>query len=233
MVAFVFGQSNAASFGSERFEAVDDRVVNYWNGKYYRAADPLLGATGQSDSPWVAMANRLLARQQVDQVILVAAGVDGSSVRAWRQGGRLHSMLEARLQELRRQHLSVTHFLWHQGEQDNPAAGPVMLDADAYKTGLPEVIALTKRYFPESSFFMAQVSLCGRSPVSAELVGAQAEMARLGGVFLGPNTDRIGLMDRYDGCHMSGRGLVKHAKAWVEALENPRKQTQSAAQSPP
>ncbi|NML17427.1 hypothetical protein [Azohydromonas caseinilytica] len=57
MVAFVFGQSDSANSGGERFEVPDERVVNYWGGKYHRAADPLLGAT----------ANRLLERQPADR----------------------------------------------------------------------------------------------------------------------------------------------------------------------
>jgi hypothetical protein len=224
LVAFVFGQSNAANSGGERYEASGDHVLNYWAGKYYRAVDPLLGASGQTGSVWVATANRLIARQMADKVIYIAAGIGGTSVREWRKGGRLHGMLEERLLEARRQNLPVTHFLWHQGEQDNPAASQSGLDVEGYKTGLKEIIALTKIYFPQSRFFIAQASRCFDAPSSPELLNAQAEMTRLDGVYLGPNTDLIAPMDRYDGCHLSGRGLIKHADAWVQAISEPTKQ---------
>jgi hypothetical protein len=223
MVAFVFGQSNSANSGGERHEAAGDHVLNYWAGKYYRAVDPLLGASGQTGSVWVTTANRLIAGQKADKVIYLAAGIGGTSVREWRKGGRLHGMLEARLLEARRQNIPVTHFLWHQGEQDNPAASKSALDVEGYKQGLKEIIALTKIYFPQSRFFVAQASRCFDAPSSSELLKAQAEMAQLDGVFLGPNTDLIGPMDRFDGCHLSGRGLDKHADAWVRALFKPAK----------
>ncbi|WP_028997915.1 sialate O-acetylesterase [Azohydromonas australica] len=224
LVVFGLGQSNAANSGGERHEAVDDRVLNYWNGKTYRAVDPLLGASGQSGSVWVALANRLVARQMADRVILLAAGIGGTSVQEWRRGGRLHAMLEERLLDARRNGLFVTHFLWHQGEQDHPAVSRSRLDMDQYKEGVAEVIELTKLYFPESRFFVAQASRCSQTPPSTELTQAQAALARREGVYLGPNTDDIGPMDRYDGCHLSGRGLEKHAAAWVDALAHPAKE---------
>ena len=35
-----------------------------------------------------------------------------------------------------------------------------------------------------------------------------------------PNTDLIEVEDRYDGCHLSGRGLEKHADAWFRIVKN-------------
>ena len=42
----------------------------------------------------------------------------------------------------------------------------------------------------------------------------------MSGVYLGPNTDLIGLEDRYDDCHFSGRGLQKHSEGWVKAIKS-------------
>jgi hypothetical protein len=214
MVAFVFGQSNSANHGDEKFRASSPAVTNFWNGKYFAAEDPLLGATGKGGGPWVLMANKVIEARTFVSVILIAAGVAATSVEAWTTGGSLNGMLEKRLAEAKDAGLTVTHFLWHQGESNNSPAGAANYDA-----AMQPIIALTKRYFPQSKFFVAQATLCGRGNLpSVELQKIQLGLSRLPGVFAGPNTDEIGFADRYDGCHLNGRGLQKQAAGWAAAI---------------
>jgi hypothetical protein len=214
MVAFVFGQSNSANHGSEKFRATSTAVANFWDGKYFAAEDPLLGASGDGGGPWTLMANKLIEAKTFDGVILIAAGIAATSVQEWTTGGRLNGMLEQRLAETKAAGLTVTHFLWHQGESDNSAAR-----AAAYDAAMLPIIALTKRYFPQSKFFVAQATLCGpgASPFVA-LQKIQLGLTRLPGVYAGPNTDEIGFADRSDTCHLNGRGLDKHAADWAAAV---------------
>lgn len=213
MVAFVFGQSNSANHGGEKFAAASDAVLNYWDGRYFIAADPLLGASGLQGGPWTLMANELVAAKTFDTVILEAAGISASTARDWAAGGRLNAMLEKRLADTRAAGLAVTHFLWHQGEEDNNAAGVAGYDA-AMRT----IIALARKYSPQARFFVAQASICYRSPPNEALRHIQRDLARLPGVYAGPDTDEIGLADRYDDCHLSGRGLKRHADGWAAAV---------------
>ena len=214
MVAFVFGQSNSANHGDEKFRAHSPAVANFWRGKYFAAEDPLLGASGGGGSPWVLFADKVITAGAFDGVILIAAGVGATPVQAWTTGGALNGMLEERLAETKAAGLTVTHFLWHQGESNNSAAGVADYDA-----AMQPIIALTRRTFPQSKFFVAQASLCGRGNVpSIELQKIQLGLSRLPGVFAGPNTDEIGFADRYDGCHLNGRGLEKHAAGWAAAI---------------
>lgn len=214
MVAFVFGQSNSANHGDTKFQAPSPAVANFWNGKYFAAEDPLLGATGDGGSPWALMANRLIEARTFDTVILIAAGVAATPVEAWTTGGGLNGMLEDRLAEAKDAGLTVTHFLWHQGESNNSPAGAANYDA-----AMQPIIALTKRDFPQSKFFVAQATLCGRGNApDVELQKIQLGLSRLPGVFAGPNTDKIGFADRYDGCHLNRRGLEKHAAGWAAAI---------------
>lgn len=214
MVAFVFGQSNSANHGSEKFRATSTAVANFWDGKYFAAEDPLLGASGDGGGPWTLMASKLIEAKTFDGVILIAAGVAATSAQEWTTGGRLNGMLEQRLAETRAAGLTVTHFLWHQGESDNSASR-----AAAYDAAMLPIIALTKRYFPQSKFFVAQATLCGpgASPL-VELQKIQLGLTRLPGVYAGPNTDEIGSADRSDSCHMNGRGLDRHAAGWATAV---------------
>ena len=215
MVAFAFGQSNSANHGDEKFRAPSPAVANFWNGKYFAAEDPLLGASGDGGSPWTLMANKLIEARAFDDVILIAAGVGAASVQAWSTGGGLNGMLEKRLAEAKDAGLTVTHFLWHQGESNNSTES-----AAGYDAAMQPIIALTKRYFPRSKFFVAQATLCGDGSVpNVELQNMQLGLSRLPGVFAGPNTDEmIGVADRFDGCHLNGSGLEKHAAGWAAAI---------------
>jgi len=212
LVAFVFGQSNSANHGGERYISKDKNVLNYFDGKFYIAADPLLGATGFSGNVWTNVGNKIVENKIADNVVLIPAGVGATSVKEWQDGGRLNKMLKGRLYDAKKMKLNVTYFLWHQGESDNA------LDPKQYIDGLNNVIALTKIYFPQSKFFVAQASRCGTIASSKELLDAQLKVSQMVGVFLGPNTDVIDLKDRYDDCHFSGRGLEMHAKGWINSL---------------
>ena len=214
MVAFVFGQSNSANHGDEKFRAHSPAVANFWNGKYFAAEDPLLGGSGDGGSPWTLMADSVIEAGMFDGVILIAAGVAATPVEAWTAGGALNGMLEKRLAETKDAGLIVTHFLWHQGESNNSTAGAANYDA-----AMQQIIALTKRTFPQSKFFVAQATICGPGSVAnVELQKSQLGLSRLPGVFAGPNTDTFGVADRFDHCHLNGSGLKKHAAGWAAAI---------------
>jgi hypothetical protein len=217
MVAFVFGQSNSANQNLQRFHASSDKVVNFWNGQYFRADDPLLGATGENGGFATLMADNLVTSGTFDGAIILAAGVGSTSVLEWTTGGRLNGMLEKRLAEAKAARLAVTHFLWHQGETDNYEN-----HVAEYAAAMRPIIALTKRYFPNSKFFVARATICGTSqtrvPPNLELQAIQLSLTELPGVYAGPNSDDIGLEDRPDGCHFGASGQIKHADAWVEAI---------------
>lgn len=222
IVAFVFGQSNASNFGGEKYSA--DGVFNYFDGKFYAAADPLLGACGNRGSVWTLAAGKWIALGLADQVIVIPAGVDGKSVNAWKKGAQLRTLLEKRLQDAQTHKLPITHFLWHQGETDHPANPDRNKATLSEYTGvLSEIIELTKTYYPSAKFFVARATRSSILKPSPELQKAQSGLTKMEHVFLGPNTDLIGNTDRYDDCHFSARGLEKHAQGWVDALKSPRK----------
>ena len=222
IVAFVFGQSNASNFGGEKYSS--DKVFNYFDGKFYIAADPLLGAGGNRGSVWTLAARKWIAEGLADQVIVIPAGVDGKSVNAWKKGTPLRAMLDQRLQDAQTHNLPITHFLWHQGETDNPAnPDPGKATLSEYKDTLAEIIELTKTYYPSAKFFIARATRGSDMDPSPELQKAQGSLTQMDHVFLGPNTDLILNKDRYDDCHFSARGLEKHADGWVDALKSPRK----------
>ena len=217
IVAFVFGQSNSANHASERYKAETRNVLNYFNGQFYIASDPLLGATGNGGSMWTITANKLIKNDVADKVILLPAGVGGTSIRLWRKNGLLNEMLENRLKDAKKNNLPISHFLWHQGETDNNEQYP------DYQNALTEIINLTKRYYPNSKFFVAQASAFCPLNSSNEILQSQKNVTKLENVYIGPNTDMIGQDDRWDGCHFSSRGLDKISDEWVRLIKTPTK----------
>jgi len=217
IVAFVFGQSNSANSGGERFQANSDNVFNYFDNHYYIASDPLLGASGNAGSMWTITANKLIQKKIADKVILIAAGIGGTSIKQWRNGGDLNGMLDNRLKEAKENHIHITHFFWHQGESDNGTY------ESEYKNGLTEVIQLTQHYYPDAKFFVSQASAHCPNTSSDTILKSQREITKLNNVFMGPNTDLISANDRWDGCHLSGRGVEKASNAWVKLIQTPQK----------
>ena len=221
IVAFVFGQSNAGNYGGEKFIAETQNVYNYFNEIFYKAEDPLLGSAGEKGSVWTLTANKLIKEKIADQVILIPAAVGNTSVAHWKRGGKLNYMFESKLKEAKDNNLSITHFLWHQGEADNPNGNSPKLGLADYEKGMKEIILMTKKYFPRSKFIIAIASRCSfKMSSSIPLQIIQKNLTNMKGVYLGPNTDLIGLEDRYDNCHLSGRGLQKHSDGWVKAIKS-------------
>ena len=85
-VLLLVGQSNAANSQGQLHQSADDRVVNFVNGRCYRAASPLLGADGQKGEPWTLLGNKLVQSGLYRTVILIPAAVGASSVRRWAKG---------------------------------------------------------------------------------------------------------------------------------------------------
>ncbi|HEX4329363.1 MAG TPA: sialate O-acetylesterase [Burkholderiales bacterium] len=223
IIAVVFGQSNAGNHGGQRTDAADAAVLNYSEGKFFEARDPLLGSSGIGGSPWPLMAKHLLAAKAADRVLLLPAAIAGSSVADWSRGHPLYRMLEQRLNAARADGLQVTHFLWHQGEEDNGAGGYRRVTPAQYAAGMRELIGLTKSIFPKSRFFVAIATRCGAAfPVDQKLRAVQIDLQKIDGVFAGPDTDAIyGTFDRFDDCHFSATGLANHGAAWAAALTSP------------
>jgi hypothetical protein len=210
MVAFTFGQSNSANHSDRKIAAASTRIVNYFNGRCYAAADPLLGATGTGGSQWVAMANKIADRY--DTIVLIADGIGGTSITRW--VGDLSPQLAATLDHSR---YTVTHFIWHQGESDSGK-----LSGADYAIDLTQIIMLTKQKFPMSKFYASVATYCGASSsfVDPAIQAAQQSVVDpSNGVFQGVNTDQwISATYRHDDCHLNGNGVEAAATEWSALL---------------
>ena len=77
--------------------------------------------------------------------------------------------------------------------------------------------------FPNSNFFVAQATRCALNNINTIIQNAQILITKKDNVYLGPNTDQINYKDRFDDCHLSGRGLEIHAQKWIESIIEKKK----------
>lgn len=219
-IILTIGQSNAANHGETLYSPQNDFYnFNFFDGKCYRAMDPLLGATGNGGSVWSRLGSLLIERKVFSNVIIAPIAVNSSSILRWKPGGDLYKRIHAALNGLMSLGLNPTHILWHQGEAD----AMHNMDGKTYASALEELIAGLRSKSIDSPIFIAVTSMC-HNPGSDDIRNAQINTVdRLDNVFLGANTDLLESMSlRYDGCHFSDEGLWQHATLWLDALTQPK-----------
>ena len=217
-VLLLAGQSNAANFQGQRYQGEGGHVINFFDGRCYAAASPLLGAGGKFGESWTLLGNRLVAARLYRTVILIPAAVGGSAVAQWAAGGALNRMLLALLRQVRPQY-RITAILWQQGATDF-ALGTT---APRYEAGIRSLLATIHAAGVTAPFYLCRASLQLGSAWSADNPVARAQAALPDGraIRAGPDTDRdITAFDRYDGLHFSASGQEKFAAAWLALLRD-------------
>jgi hypothetical protein len=216
MVALTFGQSNSANDGQTRYSAANP-VYNFYEGKCFKAADPLLGATGDKGSVWTRLGDMLIDSGLYRSVIFVSIGVDGAPVSRWKTDGDLFQRIVTIKHQLDQQNIQLTHLLWHQGE----AEANIGTKKDEYKTMLTDMIDGIRRLGIDAPLYLAIATRC-KGPINRDIQQAQLELVgERDDILLGANTDTISDMDdRYDFCHFSDSGLQKYALLSLQAIQN-------------
>lgn len=215
MVALVFGQSNSANHGETRY-APRGNVYNFFDGKCYRAEDPLLGATGDRGSVWSRLGDKLIDAGLYDNVISISIGVGGTEIRRWTVNGDLHRRIVDVVHQLKKKKLKITHIFWHQGEADAARKTP----KDDYISMFMAMLEKMRKYGIDAPIYVAVATRCGSGAPGYEIQQAQRELVNTDlKIFPGPYTDEItSIEDRHDACHFSDRGLDKHADMWLRAV---------------
>ena len=220
-VILAFGQSQLANEGEAAGRYNPSRDVhnfNLFDGRCYRARDPLLGPTFDRANLLTRLGDLLIERGRFERVLLVPIAYGGTSVAEWKPGGRMYPRLAIASVRLRRLGVEPTHALWHLGETD-AARG---LDADAWRRDFAEMVAGLRALGVNAPLFVAQSTICC-SPRNEVVRAAQRSVIDPAqAIFPGPDTDALGSEHRWDDCHFSTSGLRRAAELWLEALTAPR-----------
>jgi hypothetical protein len=213
-VILVLGQSNAANHGSERFTSQQgSSVLNLFEGKCYRAASPLLGATGEVGEFLTPMADKLIGDGLYKRVVLVPAAVGGTTISRWGVGGDLNEMVGTVIAGLPEGY-KLTQVVWVQGEDDWIELTP----PEAYTRSFASLLGT----LPEVPVFIAIATRCtGIWRADNAIAQAQRRLIDNRRVFLGGDMDGL-LSDadrRPDQCHWLKSAQVKAANAFATAIE--------------
>lgn len=216
-VLLTAGQSNAANHGAvnEPNDAKDNpAILNLLDGKCFIARHPLMGATGEYQSPWIETARLLIASGKFDKVVIIATGIGGTGMHEW-GSGEFFNRLVARAVEAKEAGIAPTHFLWHQGEYD----GVYNLSPVAYFDNFKKMIEGV-RAIADIPAHIALVSRCQFNQPKDEIRSAQLRIAQLiPNAYVAIDSDMdVGLAFRYDGCHMTRAGLAELAKGYARSI---------------
>lgn len=218
LVLLIAGQSNTGNHAGQRYESnYGTKIVNFWNGKCYKAESPLLGTTGFFGESWTLLANKLIKEGMAEQVVLVPAGIGGTPISRWQSGGDLNKML-IEVVNFAQAKYKVSQVLWHQGESDYG----ITTNAKTYTDNFNSLGDSLRKNGVTSPILVSIATKCDPSWSENNPVGlAQKHLPDSSkGFYAGPNTDALlNKLDRYDGCHFSGSGQEKFADAWVKAIK--------------
>jgi hypothetical protein len=236
-VLLLMGQSNAGNHGGQRFRSEHgERVVNFFDGRCYLAASPLLGADGISGEYWTLLGNLLLDRGTFDQVVLAPASITGSEISRWEPGGDLNGIMASTVGRLQEKGYRVTHVLWVQGEMDYVKG----TNENEYRDRFMSLVGSLRSHGVTAPVYVAIATKClaasngGTRFHSADNPVARAQLAlpdREANLRSGVNSDALlGDLDRYDDCHFGSSGEQKVARAWTDLLSTaPRAPADEAA----
>ena len=220
-VLITLGQSNAANYALRRYTPKQE-VLNFdlYDGRCYKAQDPLLGASGTLGNFASPLADMLIERGIYRKVIIAPIAMGGSSVEQWADAGRFNRRILVLIRRLFDAGLTPTQILWHQGEGNS---GEGDIHGRQYRKNLLEVISTFRTYGISAPFFVALATKCGPYPrPNGDNIreGERSAANPLDNVFLGPDTDTLGdeFRDK-EHCHFNAAGLMRHAAMWADVVQ--------------
>lgn len=219
VIVFI-GQSLSVNSVTTRYVPVNSNIdqLNIWDGKLYKAKDPLLGINGGAlGGTWMLpMADKLITDGHFDRVIIVPMAVGNTRVGQW-SDPNLAPYLFRRINtvglRLRDAGLPCTAIMWGQGESDTSAG----TSQAAYAAALSKIIAEFNRAIPGAPFLVAQEAYYYGN-TSPAILAAQASVVNGTTVFAGENVELIGPSGRYDNTHLNAAGALQRASLAVAAL---------------
>lgn len=193
--------------------------LNIYDGKFYKAKDPLLGINGgRPGGTWLLrMADKLISDGLYDRVIMVPMGVGNTRVGQWADPN-LEPYLFKRINtvglRIRDAGLPCTAIMWGQGESDTS----VGTSQASYASSLQKVINEFNRAIPGCPVLVAQEAYYYGN-TNAGILAAQASVVNNTTVFAGENVELIGSSGRYDNTHLNEAGAEQRATLAVAALK--------------
>lgn len=223
VVLVVAGQSNCCNSVDALYSPTNTGKIdnfNVYDGGVYAADDPLLGCTitdaANSGNMFGRVADKLIDNAFCERVVLVTIGFGATDIGYWRTGGSLNSRLLIAPQRLAAVGLSVTAFLWMQGEGDT-SLGTAQQD---YEDALEEVIGTPRAAGYDAPWLIGLSTYTGGT-TSTAVRAAQAAAVNDTDIFAGADTDTLTgttTNRQANDTHFKAAGADAAADLWAAAI---------------
>ena len=206
-----FGQSNSANSAGHRFKTKKN-ILNFFNGKCYKAEDPMLGTTGNAGSVWIPLAERLDIHGKT--IVLATFGVGSSAVSHWLDNNYLLPFYKKNIKKLNSIYPFPNAAVWIQGEAD------VETPTENFQKELEAWINIVTHDLPKTNIYITGTSYCkGKSNI--KILDVQRKIAESYNATYVGSTDTLSQsIYRYDDCHFSKNGILELANlitgSWIK-----------------
>lgn len=220
-VFVVAGQSNCANTVETNATLTNASKIdnlNIFDGGLYAAADPLVGCDGLLGNTFSRVADKLITAGIFARVILIPIGVGGSSAAQWADTSALGQRLIVAARRAAALGLTVSAYLWQQGEQDKTNG----TSQSSYAASLAAAIALPRNAGFNAPWFIAKCSYINGA-VSSAVQAAQVAAANGTTIFAGADTDSLTgttTNRRPDDTHFKAAGADAAATLWKTAIDS-------------
>ena len=203
-IIILFGQSNSAnSVLSNNYSR--SKHLNYFNKKFYRLSNPVLGANGDKDSVAPAIAAKLKSKKPY---IFLTNGWGGTSIYDWSHpNSMLVKYIKRNLKDLLKIH-RLKYLIWIQGESDNNTDVDYIRQFNIFRDNLFSGISNNK--LQKAKWIITQTSICGNKRDHV-LNAQQKKLAQRDKVYITKVTDSLDINYRFDDCHFNKFGTEEIA----------------------
>lgn len=213
----MIGNSEDAVYSPVYGSAIDN--LNIYDGGLYEARVPLLGAylspavTATGGNWLLRWADKLVAGNVFDRVILVPIAIGDTYVAQWAPGGAYAERLAVANAWCIYRGFDISAYLWQLGETDRVLG----TSQSVYQDLLGQIISGVRATGHAAPWLIAK-STYGGGATSAAVRAAQAAIVNGTDILPGPDTDTLGLSYRQaDTVHWNASGSDACASLWRDA----------------
>ena len=203
-IIILFGQSNSAnSVLSNNYSR--SKHLNYFNKKFYRLSNPVLGANGDKDSVAPAIAAKLKSKKPY---IFLTNGWGGTSIYDWSHpNSMLVKYIKRNLKDLLKIH-RLKYLIWIQGESDNNTDVDYIREFNIFRDNF--FSGISNKQLQKAKWIITQTSICGNKR-DYVLNAQQKKLAQKDKVYITKVTDSLDINYRFDDCHFNKFGTEEIA----------------------
>lgn len=219
-VFVIAGQSNATNVAPDQYTPTNLAKIDnlsIYDGGTYQGKDPLIGCRNSGGNLFTRMADKLITDDIYDRVVLIPIAISATKVSEWAADPSLYDRLSVAASRANAVGLTVTAYLWQQGESETTLG----TSQAAYAADLATAIGRPRANGWDAPWILAKSTYINGATSSA-VRAALAAAVNGTDIFAGPDTDTLAgtaVNRQVDDTHFTTAGAIAAAALWVTAIE--------------